>query len=410
MTKRKFTDDEVREIRESLVPVRALAEKFGVSFAAIQKIKSRRSYKYVSDDPEQVPEAHLVMRPSRDYLESYPEPWTDTFLPKELRGQVRNRKETWVTDDQVRVIRRTSQTSRGLADKLGVVQPTIVRAKNRRTYTHVSDLEDSTLPYRGQYVRKYALDLLVGLPSGYCPTVVTSPPIFSTSNYSRPYLSRHEAFHQFIQRQLRLIYECIRVAGEKGIVLYHTTRDTLNELLHRYECLEYDRSECDLSEYDRLGSLRSPQVITWEHGIMEPVCGGASNSESYLLVFQRESSTKLQIGKTPWYFEPDSHWLKAKYEPADANSEASFESTPKDGTIFRSWFSRRGWYAFPDELADKCISFGHGRILDPFAGTGAVPFAAIRAGRPWLACDNRLFLFHVFEQRRAKEYFNLSEN
>ena len=408
----------MRQVRQSRRTVRALAEQYGVSFAAIQKIRGRRSYKYVPDDPDQALGTQPEIHPGSDSKEgdlpadnvaygrrpaeaidacesdrSDSEPCSDTFLPQALRAQEGNNK--WLTDEQVRAIRRSSQTSRPLADKFGIVQPTIIRVKNRLTYRHVPDLEDREFPPDGQYVRKYALDLLKGLPSGCCPTVVASPPLFSASNYFRPYLSRDEARCHFIQRQLRVIYECIRVAGDEGIVLYHTTRDVRSELLCAYE---------------RLGGARLPQIITWDHGKEEPVPHSAGNTDSYILVFRGESSAEGDIGENIWKIAASDDMLKWIDELEDTDDWARSHPSYSYSITFRQWYSSfRWWYSFPDELADRCISLGRGRVLDPFAGIGAIPMAAIRARRPWLACDNRAFLRCVFEQRKAEEDPGLEE-
>ena len=42
---------------------------------------------------------------------------------------------------------------------------------------------------------------------------------------------------------------------------------------------------------------------------------------------------------------------------------------------------------FWDELADQCVAFGSGMVVDSFAVTGSTALAAIRARRDWLACD-----------------------
>ena len=56
--------------------------------------------------------------------------------------------------------------------------------------------------------------------------------------------------------------------------------------------------------------------------------------------------------------------------------------------------------AFPEDIVDTCLSLGSQRVLDPFANTGAVPLAAIRAGRTWLAADMRTDLMSEFRRRK----------
>ncbi len=382
----RFTDDEVREIRQSRRPVRALAEEYGVSFAAIQKIRSRRSYRHVPDDPGQGPRTPTA--------QSDPGLREDTLPHLTPAGRARETK--WLTDAEVREIRRSDRSSRTLAEKYGVSQPTIIRVKNGKSYGQVPDLDDS--PLWGQYVRKYALDLMSGLPSGYCPTVVTSPPLFSMSNYSRQYMSRDEARFHYIRRQLRVIEECIRVAGDEGIVLYHTTLDIKSELLY---------------EYERLGGFPSPEIIIWDHLTPEPSPGNWYNTKSYIVMFTGQDwripvdwSAKPHFSGDTWEIElmdeqeymklaPPSHW---KY-----SRDWDYGGSRYSYSTYRRYMQQR-WYSFPDELADRCLSFGRGTVLDPFAGAGAIPLAAKRAGRPWLASDTRISLMKIFERRVSEEY------
>lgn len=358
----RFTDDEVREIRQSRRTVRALAEEYGVSFAAIQKIRSQRSYKHVPDEPGQgagTPPA-----------QSGPELREDSLPNLPLGGRARETKR--LTDAEVREIRRSGLSSRTLAEEYGVSQPTIIRVKNGKSYSQVPELEDS--PLRGQYVRKYALELLSGLPSGYCPTVVTSPPLFSMSNYSRQYMSRDEARFHYIRRQLRVIEECVRVAGDEGVVLYHTTLDIKSDLLY---------------EYERLGGLPSPEIIIWDHLAPEPGSAGWQDTTSYILVFREKSSATAHTWEDTW-----------KIEPMDEHEYMDAADWSYSYSAYRRYMQQR-WYSFPDELADRCISFGWGTVLDPFAGDGAIPLAAMRAGRPWLACDTRVSLMEIFNRRAS---------
>ena len=57
--------------------------------------------------------------------------------------------------------------------------------------------------------------------------------------------------------------------------------------------------------------------------------------------------------------------------------------------------------ALPFEVAYRCVVLGEGVVLDPFAGSGTTVFAAIRAGRSWLACDSNPEHRSLFERRRA---------
>ena len=403
MKRGKFTDDEVRGIRQSRRPVRALAEEFGVSSTTIQKIRARRTYKYVPDDQERSSETPMGLHTNMNFVK------TETPTDDEIRGTrpaerlgadtpFQRYLEQWgeteslkLTEDAVREIRQSRRSARVLADYYGVSHPTIIRAKKRQSYKHVPDDPED---FRNQYVREYALDFLLGLPSGYCPTIVTSPPLFSMSNYPRRYMSRDEALDRYIYGQLKIIKECIRVAGDEGIVLYHTETDSRSERLHHYN--QHELSSGSHSP--------PPEIIVWNHITPNPHSSRWHDTESFILMFKGRdwtvpgtSSAKEPISGATWDIAPiDEQCYKRKAEHDRLMYEYS-ESTHQR-------YLRRWWYSFPDELADRSISLGKGRVFDPFAGTGAIPLAAIRAGRPWLACDTRPTLMKIFcESKREYE-------
>ena len=52
-------------------------------------------------------------------------------------------------------------------------------------------------------------------------------------------------------------------------------------------------------------------------------------------------------------------------------------------------------------LVDRCVALGRGRVLDPYAGSGATVLAAVRAGRNWLACDTDPEQVGTFHRRHG---------
>ena len=381
----RFTDDEVREIRQSRRPIRALAEEYGVLYTAIRNIRDRRTYKHVRDDPGQEAEALRGLHKSGASTEG--ETLTDDKARKILRDRL--------TDATVRAIRQSKIPSRKLAEEFGVAPPTVIRIKNRLTYRHVPD-DPGTDTFRNLYVRSYALDFLSGLPSGYCPTIVTSPPLFSMSNYSRQHMKLDEAQARadYINRQLEVIAECIRVAGDEGIVLYHTGLEIKDGLPRIYPDFRDDFPWNDFQM----------KVIAWDHLSPYPAppddFSDMYKTQSLILMFTgrdwkvpEESSAKGYESKGVWEIE------SMDLEEYQKVVRLTYNHTYSPSAYRR--YLQRWWYSFPDELADRCIALGQGTVLDPFAGIGAVPFAAIRAGRHWLACDARTSLTKVFRGEAA---------
>ena len=347
--KGRFTDDEVREIRRLDGPAGVLAEEYGVSDLTIENIRGRRTYAHVPD-----------------YLGQ------ETDTPDDGREREPSSRKGRFTDDEVREIRRLDGPARVLADKYRVSHTTIQNIRNYRSYPHIredSHLEAEPYKYWGErepafknrYVRKSAMELMSGLPSGYCPTVVTSPPpSFSMVNYI--------GSGSYVDRELEFIEENIRVAGDQGIVLYHSAFNIKDVL------------------YD--AGLPLHKVITWYRDVPSPSASDPPyGAESFIFMFTGRHWTNPPESSLEdvWRIKPVDEWQYrgiVGYIPTDHHQ------------YLQQW-----WHYFPDELADKCIALGKGTVLDPFAGTGAIPLAAMRAGRDWLAGDLRSPMIKAFERR-----------
>ena len=69
---RRFTDDEVREIRRSNLTASALAKQFGVAHPTILNIQKFRTYKEVPDDVDEAPADVYIRMDALTLLESLP--------------------------------------------------------------------------------------------------------------------------------------------------------------------------------------------------------------------------------------------------------------------------------------------------------------------------------------------------
>ena len=293
------------------------------------------------------------------------------------------------TDEQVREIRQSPLAARALAGKYGVSHPTIINIRERRTYKHVPDSMGKDL--RNQYVIKDAQDFLAELPSGCCPTVVTSPPLRDVPSFSispRNWTTGRateealeEARLDYLEKQRGVISECLRVAGPTGIVLYH----------HRFEVST--RRELD-TRYALADGFPLRQIIIWNHhtrGFIQRTPRKNRLPTTYSVIFMfsgphwsipAKSLTAAMAWGDSWDIRPDPEHDLLETSSSRRNN-------------------RRHRFSFPDELADRCVALGTGTVLDPHAGSGATALAAIRAGRDWLACDSEAAYLQVFEMRRA---------
>ena len=285
------------------------------------------------------------------------------------------------TDDEVREIRQSPRSARDQAKQHGVTHATILNIRGRRSYKHVPDRShygpNSDHGPNNEYVTADGLLLLQTLGDGYCETVVTSGPQrrppFSVHNYRQDREDKGSIWN-YRNGELDIITECIRVAGVSGIVLYH----------RRFGFSGPRRQE--ISSYLTSG-LPLSNIIIWNHRqrILLPVTSRRSGlSNAYDVIF-------MFTGR---------HWSI----PVESRSEAIewgdvWDIEPEFGNLYRSNFGRPP--EFSAEIADRCVALGKGRVLDPFAGKGAVPLAAVRAGRDWLACDTEERYQVEFEEQRA---------
>ena len=282
-----------------------------------------------------------------------------------------------LTDEQVREIRHSQEPARALAERHGVSHPTILNIRRGRTYKHVAYEPPGPvdgLPHN-EYVLIDALTLLRNLPAGYCETVVASFPVHRhTPAHLRYGDGRTEPYSDMTVREHaewrhEVIEESIRVAGMKGIVLYHCRFNGLYDYANTVRNL--------------VSRLKLRQIITWNHGGRSLVRSGPLLGKA---LRKTDDVIFMFVGR---------YWLVP---------EENIEVADQWGTVWTIPFdpeSRRYRSPFPAALAERCIALGTGRVLDTFAGSGTTVLAAMDAGRDWLACDTDRDLKELFDQRRA---------
>ena len=279
-----------------------------------------------------------------------------------------------LTEDQVREIKRSRESARALAERYGVSHPTILNVRDGTTYSHVTHDEDGPVvgDLHNAFVIADGLDFLHNLPDGYCRTVVTSPPEPDLPPSGRQreasgadaQLSRLD----YMDEQREVIHQCIRVAGDQGIVLYHYRP-------------QFALGRLDMG-HDLTDGLPLHGVIIWHYKKQRLSAGARKNQQlpnAYDMIFMftgRYWSLPEENGED--MLEWDDVW------------EIGLDRE-----------SRRFTPRLPNELVDRCVALGRGRVLDPYAGSGATVLAAVRAGRNWLACDTDPEQISMFRQRHG---------
>ena len=279
-----------------------------------------------------------------------------------------------LTDEQVREIRRSGEPARVLAERYGVSHPTILNVREGNTYSRVADDDDDPVVAgcHNSYFLADAQDFLRKLPDGYCRTVITSPPGAARPSSARRRGTRGEnvrrPYREYVDEQHAVIAECIRVAGDRGVVLYH----------HKPR-LVMDRM--DMGE-DLTKDFPLRKVFIWHYRKQRLPArskkrGQLTNAYDMIFMFAGERWTLPEESSEDLMGWGDVWEIGLDHE------------------------SRRFPPWLPNELVDRCIALGTGRVLDPYAGDGAIALGAIRAGRNWLACDTDPEHAAVFEHRRS---------
>lgn len=283
--------------------------------------------------------------------------------------------ERKLNDDQVRYVRTSGNSSVQLADELQVDRKAIDRVRHRQTYKDVPDAPPTADPPAALRSDDYAvgdgLKLMGQLPDGYAETVIAMPPLFRPPHASQ--FQVRKARSDYVDRQRSIIREGLRVAGPNGVLLYVHRYDLTADLL--------DMGPGGIAEF----SLE--QVIVWDTGTREE----PSSASTRRLPGQHRAIYVFAGDR--WRFPP-----YILHQVGDWGDVWRFRAELRDG----------GSEEIPEELADRLVAMGRGRVLDPFAGLGAIGLAAARKNREWIlfgrsAVDQRTFRqnLQAFYRERA---------
>jgi hypothetical protein len=285
------------------------------------------------------------------------------------------RPDRKLTDDQVRYVRTSLKSSVQLAAELAVDRKAIDRIRHRQTYKDVPNAPpggDSSAALRcNDYVVGDGLELMGQLPDGYAETVVAMPPLFRPPHANQSQVRK--ARSSYVDRQKSIIREGRRVAGPNGVLIY----------VHRYDLT------ADLLDVGPGGipEFSPEQVIVWD-------------------TLTKEDPPSATMRRVPGqhraiYVFAGDRWripLEIRDEVASRGDLWRFKAQLRDGDLRE----------FPEELADRLIAMGRGRVLDPFAELGAIGLAAARKNREWTlfgksAVDQRTFRqsLQAFYRERA---------
>ena len=284
-----------------------------------------------------------------------------------------------MTDDQVRDVRRAlarGESERQVAAAAGVTRRAIEHIKANRSY------RDVQLPI-GEYRVGDALTEMRKIPDGEFRCVVTSPPYNKGlgQGAGTSHWGGHADFElavgewdtynyqEYVEWQLTIIEESLRIVGDRGLVCYNTKHQELEMGL-------------DL----RAGILSHPslrQIVIWDKRSAIPMGGAAGaatilpTSHEIIALFagrnwtipKGQASTESKSWRTVWQIPPST--------AGESGHPASF----------------------PEELARRCILLGGGAVLDPFAGSGTVGVVAKQLGVPCLLIDLEERYRPVYEER-----------
>ena len=275
------------------------------------------------------------------------------------------RPDRKLNEDQVRYVRTSPKSSVQLADELSIDRKAIDRVRLRKTYKDVPDApptvgSPAVLP-NNDYVVGDSLELMGKLPAGYAQTVVAKPPVFRPPHASQSQVWRARSGH--VDRLKSIIREGLRIAGPNGVLLYVHRYDLMADLL--------DVGPGAISEF-------SPeQVIVWDPVIKETLSA--------------PSTRRIPGQHRAIYVFAGSRWSI----PLEIRgSVGDWEDVWRIGARLGD----DGSLELPAGLADRLISMGPGRVLDPFAGVGAIGLAAARKNRDWVLFGKSAVDQHTFRQ------------
>ena len=265
---------------------------------------------------------------------------------------------------QVRAIRRSDRSTHIEAVEYDVSPKAIRNIRQGITYKDVPDrpriTEDIRRGFNGKYETGDVVRLLEEVPDEYAQTILTMPRQLGAG--------RGEHVH----RERRIIEECLRIAGDFGVVIY----------VHRPRL--GDDGVVDLGA-DILEGRPLRQALTWTWPAWREVPADPTGRGLRL----RQNYAHIYIFSGQFWMVPEGN-----YGAGRRRLSSSVLSIPPPHPA-------NAPPGFPLELARRCIALGRGRVLDPHAGTGTTALAAKEADRIWTLFDDTDTHRGVFEERMA---------
>lgn len=126
-TRKRFTDDEIREIRLSPQSARELAQQYDVSHPTILNIRDRRTYKYVPDHPGPGLKNQFVIQDVPEFLAGLPDGYCGTAVtapPTRERRAFIGRRMGWTMTHEQRAEQQYLELQRHIISEcLRIVGP-----------------------------------------------------------------------------------------------------------------------------------------------------------------------------------------------------------------------------------------------------------------------------------------------
>lgn len=251
------------------------------------------------------------------------------------------------------------------------------------------------MTYMNEILRGSALPVLKTLPERLVNLVVTSPPYFNLRNYEvgNDAIGNETNPLLYVKNVVKYMKAVYRVLKDDGaLILVIGDKYYSNNGRHR----------CNIDKYKR---------ATHKHFAHLPQLKEIDNYRQWkqLLLLPSRIASKMQV---TWLLRNEYLWVKKNAIPNGAkdrsspatervyffvkskkyyfNTDVARKLLPNDVIMCNTRPFKKHQASFPEKLIDpfiQCLSRPGDVILDPFCGSGTVPYLAKKRGRSFIGID-----------------------
>lgn len=243
-------------------------------------------------------------------------------------------------------------------------------------------------------------ELIEEMPSDSIDLIFTSPPYYN----ARPEYSEYEEYDEYLFKMRQIIRRCHRVLIEGRFFVINVSpvllrRASRSESSRRI-AVPFDFHRIFIEEgYDFIDDIiwMKPEGAGWATGRgrrfaadRNPLQYKAVPITEYVLVYQKHTDTLID-------------WFIRNYPNRDVINESKIADGYERTNVWRINPSVNSKHpaAFPRELAEKVIkyySFKNDVVLDPFAGSGTVGYAASELERRFVLFENNVEYIEIIRE------------